>query len=326
MRGKLVARVGEAIQGKIFPGCVLGFVKSGGKQKIFPFGNFTYETDSERVKEDTIYDVASITKSIPTASLALQMIHGGMLELEREVREYLPELRNDRGATIKDLMTYSVQGIKLSTLAHETPENILKACFRHGFDAIGTAKYTNLPAFLLGVIIERVAGDSLDNLARDSFFEPLGMEQTTFFPKSHDNIAPTEIQNGVAIQGIVHDESARAFARAGKAVGHAGLFSTASDLLRFLEALLRGGYPYISAGAERGLGWEVNRPSFMGKNCGEHTFGKTGFTGTSCVCDIGRGIAFVILSNRTYPTRPRDRIAIDTFRADIANVLLRSSF
>ncbi|MDP3965747.1 MAG: serine hydrolase, partial [bacterium] len=118
-------------------------------------------------------------------------------------------------------------------------------------------------------------------------------------------------------------ESARVFAKAGKAVGHAGLFSTAPGILAFLEALLRGKYPHIANGAQKGLGWELNQP-FMGKYAGPHTFGKTGFTGTSCVCDMERGVAFVILSNCTYPARPADRSAVDAFRADIADIVFKS--
>jgi len=192
-----------------------------------------------------------------------------------------------------------------------------------------------LPAFLLGLILERVTDESLDALARRHFFEPLGMKNTTFFPKKipymeknpilYMESVPTEIdEQGNVVCGMPHDESARVFANVGKTVGHSGLFSTAPDLLIFLGELLSGKYQYIVEGAEKGLGWQVNASSFMGRYAGLRVFGKTGFTGTSFVCDIEHGIAFVILSNRTYPKRPLDSEGINTFRRDIAGILLDS--
>ncbi len=73
-----------------------------------------------------------------------------------------------------------------------------------------------------------------------------------------------------------------------------------------------------------GLGWELNQLRYMGEHCGEHTFGKTGFTGTLVVADVEKGIAYVILSNRIYPKRPETSAAINTVRAAIGNILLKS--
>jgi CubicO group peptidase (beta-lactamase class C family) len=153
------------------------------------------------------------------------------------------------------------------------------------------------------------------------------MDDTTFFPHDMSRIPPTEIVGGEEIRGIVHDESAHVFSRAHRAVGHAGLFSTAPDILNFLEALLQGKLPAVLSGAQKGLGWQKAERWFMGAHFGGGAFGKTGFTGTSVAVDTQKGIAFVILSNRTYPTRPPDAAsihsAINTFRADIADIVLR---
>ena len=167
----------------------------------------------------------------------------------------------------------------------------------------------------------------LPALAHEYFFGPLEMHDTTFFPHDVERTAPTEVsEDGAVIQGIVHDESARVFARAHRAVGHAGLFSTASDLLTFLGALLRGAYPSVVNDAQRGLGWQVDQHWF-GNYAGKRAFGKTGFTGTSVVCDMEQGIAFTILSNRTYPHRPSDatspQSAINVFRSDLSDILFR---
>lgn len=330
MHKEIAARVQRAIEKQVFPGCAVGIVRRNGEREIFPFGHFTYETSSE-VAKNTIYDVASITKSIPTASLALTLLSEGKMKLDDTVRTYLPELQHDHGATIEDLLTYRVHGTPLSLLKDRTPDDILSHLFSHGFEAppSDVSKYTNLPALFLGLIVERVARRPLHIIAEEEFFNPLGMTRTTFFPEifSKDEIAPTEIEawRGL-VQGQAHDESAYVFAVHGKrAVGHAGLFSTISDLLNFMEALLSDGEGPMSAirvGAEKGWGWQTSG-GFLGH--GGKRFGKTGFTGTSIVCDVERGIAFAILSNRTYPKRPPNDSAIAAFRADIADLILRSS-
>ena len=336
MHKEIQARAERAIQEKVFPGCVIGVVRKMGEREVILFGNFTYEADSQKVAEDTVYDLASITKSVPVASLVLTSVGEGRLRLEDAVVKYLPELKNDYGATIEDLLTYRVRGTRLSILQNKTPDEILRSVFEHGFEApTGKASYSNAPALLLGIILERVMGEPLDHLAQQQLFEPLKMRDTSFFPSDISRIPPTEIVGGTEIRGIVHDESERVFARARRAVGHAGLFSTVPDILNFLEALLRSRddgdtisiMRSIADGAQRGLGWQRAEPWFAGSHTGRHAFGKTGFTGTSVLCDVERGTALVILSNRTYPTRPPDAAsihsAINTFRADIADIFLR---
>lgn len=322
----------KAIGEKVFPGCVIGIVRANGERRILPFGGMIYHTGGgERtVKEDTIYDIASLTKSIPLASLALLLINEGKFKLQDSVRTYLPELQNDYGATIEDLLRYRVQGLQMAALAEKPAEEIMKYVFEQGFKSPpGESKYTNLPAFLLGLILEYVSGTSLNVQAEERFFKPLHMSHTTFAPISGFTksrcVAATEIDGQEEIRGIPHDESARVFARVGKAVGHAGLLSTVPDLLNFLEALLSGDFAAVLSGAERGLGWQLNDQNFMGQYVGAKTFGKTGFTGCSIVYDQGRGIAFVILSNRTYPKRPPNTDAINAFRRDIADVVLQNT-
>ena len=318
-------KVLQAIAEHVFPGCVIGFVGEG-QRTVLPFGRFTYENDSTEVREDTIYDLASITKSIPTASLTLQLIAEGKLALADKVKKYIPELQNDHGATVEDLLRYRVRGPQMSALKFETFEQVRTYIFEHGFDAPpGESEYTNLPAFLLGIILERVSGEILAALSYKYFFEPLGMRDTTFFPHDAERIVPTEVVDGKEIRGVVHDESARMFAAKRRAVGHAGLFSTAPDMLDFIEALLEGTFPAIVHGAQDGLGWSVNEEFFMGTKVSANSFGKTGFTGTSVVIDTDKNMGLVILSNRTYPTRPADATsvhsAINSFRRDVADVV-----
>ncbi len=328
MRKEVEQRVVSAIAKKVFPGCIIGIVRANSKREVWPFGNFTYAPDSPTVREDMMYDMASVTKSIPVASLVLTFVAEGKIQLADTVVKYLPELKNDYGATVEDLLTYRVSGPRLSTLQDKTPDEILRTVFEHGFDGPPrAANYSNVPALLLGLILERVARDSLDALAQKHFFGPLGMNDTTFFPTDIAHVPPTEIVGNIEVRGIVHDESARVFSRAHIAVGHAGLFSTAPDILNFLEALLQGKLFAVLQGAQKGLGWQRAESWFMGSHTSLGAFGKTGFTGTSVSVDSERGIAFVILSNRTYPVRPSDAASIhsamNTFRVDIADILLR---
>lgn len=328
MPKEIESRVEQAIAGKVFPGCVIGVVDADGVRQISPFGTSTYEPDSQEVSHDTVYDMASVTKSIPVASLALTYIAEGKLKLSDAVHHYLPELHNDHSATIEDLLTYRVQGPRLSELQYETFEQIRTHILESGFSAPpGEPVYTNLPAYVLGLVLERVGGGILPALAHKYFFGPLEMNDTTFFPHDVSRVAPTEIVDGVEVRGVVHDESARVFSRARRAVGHAGLFSTAPDILTFLSSLLQGKYPAVCEGAQKGLGWQGAPSYFMGSHCNGGTFGKTGFTGTSVLIDTQKGVGLTILSNCTYPKRAVDAgtrtSAINVFRADIADILLR---
>lgn len=347
MKEAITTRVQQAIEEKVFPGCVVGVVKKNGERQILPFGNFTYDSGSLEVKEDTIYDTASITKSIPTASLALMLIDQGKLKISDKLIDYIPEFNNSDRETvlIKHLLTYTLDGYGLASLKQKTADELFETLLTHDFEKRpGTVfKYTNIPAALLGLVIERITGSTLDKLADEHFFIPLAMKRTTFSPEKFplEEIVPTETDDWRGlVHGIVHDESAYIAKKEGKIVGHAGIFSTAGDILNFLEMLLNGGTfkgrEYLSKETVRlmwtnqipelndsmGLGWELNQPRFMGKNCGEHTFGKTGFTGTLCICDVEKGVAYVILSNRIYPKRPVDSSAINAVRADLGEIIL----
>lgn len=347
----------QAIQARTFPGCVVGIVKRTGERWVMPFGTFTYDESSSHVEENTIYDTASLTKSIPTGSLALQLIDEGALAVDDRLIDYVPEFRNsDREEVrIKHLLTYTLDGYGLAkaadggdgrSLHKRTADDILDVLFTRDFERRpGTVfKYTNVPAALLGLVLEKVAGKTLDVLAEERFFAPLSMTRSTFHPEhfSKEEIVPTEVDDwrGV-VHGVVHDESAYVCARDDKIVGHAGLFSTAPDILSFLEVLLhsgtKGGVRYFSEeiieqmttnqiadiGESAGLGWELYQPRYMGTHATPRTFGKTGFTGTLVVCDIEKGVAYVILSNRIYPHRPSDSSAINAFRKDIGEIVLQ---
>ncbi len=110
-------RARRAIDEKVFPGCVVGVVTRDGERTVLPFGTLTYETNSPKVVSETIYDVASLTKSIPTSSLALMLIDSGKLKLIDRLIDFIPEFRNsDReNVLVKHLMTYTLDGYGLAS-------------------------------------------------------------------------------------------------------------------------------------------------------------------------------------------------------------------
>lgn len=336
--------VESAIVGKLFPGCVIGHVQTGGERRVWAFGNLTYET-RDAVREDTLYDLASVTKSIPLASLAAKLIDEGRLSLEDRLVDHVPAFtaKNGENITVRHLLTYTIPPYPLFPFRNMSASELAQTLLTHEVGEPGSAfAYANLPAYLLGLIVESVAKLPLDALAKREFFDPLNMTDTTFAPRlgrDLSRIAPSERDGDTELRGIVHDESARVFAKAGKAVGHAGLFSTAPNLLIFLDMLLCGGMhagrSYLSEtaissfetnqipelGKEAGLGWELHQP-WMGKRASARAFGKTGFTGTSIVVDRAHCAAWVILSNRRYPLRRPNDEQFTEFRRAVADIIL----
>ena len=353
IKKQISERARKAIEDRVFPGCVVGIVKKSGERTILPFGNFTYDRDSSPVGEDTIYDMASVTKSIPTASLLLALVDKNALVLDGPISKYVPEFgnyENKHSVLVRHLLTYtldlvvpSMASLKTKT-ANEILDTIVRAPLRHPPGT--TFLYTNSTTCMAGLVIRNVSGRNIDDFADQEFFNPLGMNRSTFHPDKFpkDTIVPTEFDEwrGRLIQGEVQDEST--YVLNNKFIlGISGLFSTASDILSFLEMFLHEGVfkgkKYFSEeivnqmGTNQipnlsdftGLGWELNQPRFMGKYCTPRTFGKTGFTGTLCVCDIKKGVVYVILSNRTFPKRPTDSIAINSFRGDIGDIIFGST-
>lgn len=350
MQTQIKNRILRAITEKIFPACVVGVVKKNGERIIVPCGNFTFDTDSPIVKEETVFDVASLTKSIPTSSLALQLIDEGKLNLEDKLIDFVPEFCNSdkNNVLIKHLLTQTLDyNFRLSEHKNKTPDEILNVIFTTDFNSKPGTKFfcTNATSIFLGLVVQRIYNKPLDKLGEKYFFTPLQMKNTLFNPLKQfqkNEIVPTEIQvwRDKLVQGEVHDETAYVLEQKMN-VGSAGLFSTAPDLLNFLEMLLHNGsfnnYKYFSPEIVKqmhtnqlshinysiGLGWELNQPRYMGNNCSRETFGKTGFTGCVFVCDIKREVGFVILSNYTFPYRKEDVGPINLVRKDISDIVFK---
>jgi CubicO group peptidase (beta-lactamase class C family) len=323
--------IATAIKDGVFPGCVLGFVLPNGSRQVQAYGFDEFESSAQPMTEKTLFDVASVTKSIPVGTLALKRILEGHLSLETLVCELIPEFapsfRNE--VRVWHLLTHSLDyRFPMSSLKDLPPAQILERIFTHKFEARPGSlfNYGNASSLILGVLLERLEGRSLHQVAVSEFFEPLGMSDSGWFPlESHrlGQIAPTEVcpWRGQTMRGVVHDESAFAM-RAYGPVGSAGLFSTVPDVLRFAQMMLGDGMfdeqrimpaGVLSmvtenrlehlAGQGTALGWELENRRFMGSVVSPRSFGKTGFTGTSIVCDPDRNAALVLFSNFTWPKR-----------------------
>ena len=344
---KISAYLNACIEQRLFPGCALGIIARGEKRFIIA-GRLTYDALSPKVNEETIYDVASITKAIPTSCLALALCESEAWSLSSRLIDFVPEFTGAfrENITIRHLLTHTLDfEFQLSAKKHLSPDAILGAilgaslCTPPG----SSFAYANATSILLGLAVERACGIGLDEEAKRYFFEPLEMSRTSFFPKTHSDvaIAPTEDDpwRGRIICGEVHDESAWAL-RPSVVAGSAGLFSTVKELLTFIEMLLAGGELHgrryftretvalmqtnalpPGLGANAALGWELNQPVFMGMSATPTTFGKTGFTGCTIVADQARETGMVFLTNHTFPKRRVDRRAINAVRCALANMV-----
>ena len=327
-----------------FPGACTGIVFNG-RCWVYSAGHLTYDTMSSKVTEDTIYDVASLTKAVPVSCLALSLIEKGILAQDERVTDVLPEFHGNTRDSVRvmHLLTHTVSfGFRMSTLRHLTGRELLGVIYSTDLEAQpgSVFSYANATSILLGMVIEMKLGLKLDVAADEYFFKPLGMSSTTFHPDlfKDRSIAPTEFDaaRGGVICGKVHDESADRFYPG--VVGSAGLFSTVNDMCLFIELLLEKGWKerrYFDeatvalmhtnalAGvlAEKtGCGWELDQP-FMGMLRSEETFGKTGFTGCSLIIDPRRNVGIVLLSNHIHPHRREDRSIINAVRSEIADLV-----
>lgn len=338
----------EAIHGAAFPGASVGVVTRSGAREFVSAGRFTYESGSQVVGEDTIYDVASITKAVPLALAALKYIEMGKLGLDDHITKYLPEVvsRGADTALIRHLLTYTYTLEKNAdpnfSYANSKAQDIFDFLYMRplAYPPGTQYHYSNTPANLLGLILERISGEKLHTLAQRIILDPLQMAHSTFHPANREAVPPTEVTSWRGeIQGDVHDETAFILERKGFDPGCAGLFSTAGDVLNAAEMILNQGSfrgqkildiqtissmqtnALANIGQWSGIGWELNQKKFMGTHAHEHMLGKTGFTGTSCVIDPRSGKAVVILANRTYPNRSADSKAIDAVRRAVADIV-----
>src|SRR6266542_7086802 len=321
-----------AIERRVFPGAVVLIAQGDCICHHQAYGTTMYDADgSLPVQPDTIYDIASLTKMF-TATAALRLGDAGLLELDAPVAAYLPGFGAPK-VTIRNLLTHtSGLDIRLSALRHAGRDALLETVYhlKPAHPPGSVVAYTNVNSLLLGEIVARLHGASLDQALHDLVIGPLRLRDTCFCPPGDlkPRIAPTEVDEawrGGLVHGSVHDESAHAL---GGIAGHAGLFSSAADIYRFCSAWLAaadgppGGHKCATAepllrpetarramasqtqglSAACGLGWMIDRPNFMGP-APTGIVGHTGFTGPAMVIARASRTIVVVLSNRVYPRR-----------------------
>lgn len=338
--GRVQKIVAQAVEEGTAPGAVALVARKGKIVLERAFGKLTYEKDAARVKSDTIYDLASLTKVVATTTLAMIAYERGLLDLESPVERYVPEFRGEgkERVLVKDLLAHSGGLLWWTDLYRKfegkNPEES-KRCYlaticEMPLDYAPRSKmvYSDLGILLLGEILERVTGKGLEELARTEVLDPLGMRDTMYHPPAsmRPRIAPTEIDSwrGRLVHGEVHDENAFGL---GGVAPHAGLFSTARSLAAFAQMMLNGGAyggkrllnpatialftrrANLVEGASRALGWDTpSNPSSAGALFSQSSYGHTGFTGTSLWIDPERELFAILLTNRVHPTRENPKI------------------
>lgn len=325
----------EAIdQGKC-PGGVFR-VEQEGRWYQKAYGSRALVPEQEVMTVDTIFDLASLTKVVATTPSIMILVERGSVSLDAPVQQFVPEFRGEgRGAiTVRHLLTHTSglpPGISTRGSWAGSAAAIEKACAVKLRTQPGEAfKYSDVNFILLGEIVQRVSAKPLEVFVQENLYGPLQMVDTGYLPPAAKlpRIAPTEVVDGEPLLGIVHDPTAR---KMGGVAGHAGLFSTASDLSRYARMLLNLGEldgvrvfkpetvrlmtrvqtpPELSV--KRGLGWDLDSgySGPRGEIFPPGSYGHTGWTGTSMWMDPSSMGFVIFLSNRNHPTEDGSVIAL----------------
>jgi len=307
------------------------------------FGNRAILPLEEPATPDTIYDWASLTKPVVTATLFMQALEEGRVHLWEPLGRWLavPAGNPLCGVTPRQLLLH-ISGLPAGLPLPDggcTRGEYLNLILETGLQNAPDAEfvYSDLGFHLLAAVVEKVYEESLETLAQDRILRPLGMTDTSFCVASGDisRTAPTERANGEMLRGTVHDPVARAF---GGVAGHAGLFGTARDLARFCRMVIGRGQlegsrilqsatldrmvaPVdVGSGNARALGWDVDTrySNPRGDIFPVRGVGHTGFTGPSCWIDPPSGIFIVLMTNRLHPDGHGDAVGL---RRRVANVV-----
>jgi CubicO group peptidase (beta-lactamase class C family) len=326
-----------------FPGASVVVGRRGYAVVQKGFGRLGWTAESPRVvPEKTIYDLASLTKVIGTTTAAMILYDEGRLDINAPVSTYLPNFSGGLKdqVTVRHLLTHR-SGLpagrdlwRLASSRYDAKDIILSTplvcspgdCYI----------YSDLGADVLGWTVEAITGQGLDAFLQERVWGPLGMNDTGFRPSDSltYRIAPTEVSppRGYPLRGEVHDENAYVL---GGVAGHAGLFSTASDLAIFAQMMLnKGEYNGVRivsdsavelftrrAAGMRALGWDTaDGESSSGEFLTSSSYGHTGYTGTSMWIDPDREMFVILLTNRVHAARARrpSKVIADV-RADLSD-------
>jgi CubicO group peptidase (beta-lactamase class C family) len=344
LRDTLTTILRAGIRDSAFPGAVAVVGTKDSVLAAVSAGQLDWQP-SPATSLTTIWDMASLTKVVALTSAMMLLTESGQVDLNAPVQRYVPEFtgRGKENITVRHLLTHS-SGLPAWRPLYKEAEDPAAAMAL----AIATPPdttpgirmvYSDLGAIILGEIVKRVSGQRFDAFVSERVFAPLGMRESLFRPAENlrDRIAPTEVDpwRQRHLRGEVHDENAFAL---GGISAHAGLFSTAADLVRLARMYLSGGtldgrrlvstatidrFTAVqdSALSHRALGWETpNGTNSAGRLMSKRSFGHTGFTGTSFWVDRDRGVFVILLSNRVNPTR--ERRGITGVRTAVADAVI----
>jgi serine-type D-Ala-D-Ala carboxypeptidase len=348
----------EAIARKEFPGAVLLVARKGKIIVREAYGESQWVPQHKPLSADMIFDLASITKPVATATSIMLLVERGKISLWDRVKMYVPEFVpyadywGDKGddARIWNLLTHT-SGLPPYTDAAEAEKKLGDPCSVDDLVRyIAQLKKTNPPGaefhysclgyITMAYIVKKVSGRTIDVFAEENIFHPLKMNHTFYNPgpKYLPFCVPTQIIDGKPLVGVVHDPLARL---QGGVSGNAGLFSTADDLAIFAQMILGKGeykgvrilsplavermttiYPKAEF-AGRGLGWDLSSAyaSNGGDLFGPRSFGHSGYTGTSIWIDPESETTVILLTNSVHPD---DKGQIVPLRSRVANVVAAS--
>lgn len=327
------ASIMHAMLDKEMPGAVVLVARDGNIVKHNAYGyalryaddDFNEVDNPVKMEKDMIFDLASISKLF-TVTAAMQLYEKGLFELDDPVAEHLPAFaENDKSdVTIRQLMTHTsgfTAWIPLESMADSREEALdIVLTYPLAHEPGTNYEYSDLNMITLGALVEEWSGKRLDAYVQENITSPLGMTDTMYNPPASliDRIAATAYVPGRGmIRGVVHDGNSLVL---DGVAGHAGVFSSATDLAALAQMMLNKGEYHNTRilqedmvdlitenhipefpGDDHGLGWELNQDWYMGGLSEPSTFGHTGFTGTSVVVSPTKESITILLTNRVHP-------------------------
>ena len=344
--------VESALRQRIFPGMELLVARGDEVLLHEAWGDLEVGPENPPLATGTLWDIASITKPIATASAVMILLEKGQVGLEDKAADFFPEFDSPekRGITLRHLLTHT-SGLpdwadlySESASQAEALQRLVNVSLKH---PTGTAMvYSDLGYLLAAEVVRRISGESLAEFFHQHVAHPLQLTQTSFNPPLDEDgppFAPTQYCTfrQQLLRGVVHDENAYIFGGEG---GNAGLFSTAADLHRYARMILhRGELEGVRLFSERtvelmitnhnsprlphrGLGWDIKGEIFTYASCGalmgQGAIGHTGFTGTSLWMEPDTGLTVILLSNRVNISRNRNQAEMIRFRPRLHNLVI----
>lgn len=349
LKQEIGTAIAQAIEAKQFPGAVVLVQHQGKLLHYQAYGQRAVVPQPETMTTDTVFDMASMTKPIVTATCIMKLLEMGKLKLSDQVSQHLPEF----GRNGKETITIEHLLLHISGLIADNTQDDYEHGRTHAYAKIDALKlvvppdtrfiYSDVGYIVLGRIIEKLTGEPLDVIADRWIFEPLGMKDSGYRREGRgtqplSRFAPTEYDRGKMLRGEVHDSRGHGLACV---AGHAGLFCSTEDVLRLANMLLNHGMhkgkailkpetvrlmtkpQFIPGGSMRTFGWDID--TYYSGPRGDRfpvglSFGHTGFTGTSLWVDPTSQTIIIILTSRLHPDGKGNALPI---RRKIANIVAR---